>query len=67
MPGPKGVITVNGNTERSLLTEEHALALAAKFHYEDGWQTPKSAIKARKVDKRVWFQFELPDSSAPQK
>ncbi|XP_073355132.1 uncharacterized protein [Aegilops tauschii subsp. strangulata] len=28
MPGPKGVITVNGNTERSLRTEEHIAALA---------------------------------------
>ena len=30
MPGPKGVITVNGNTERSLRTEEHTAALAAE-------------------------------------
>jgi len=67
MPGPKGVITVNGNTERSLRTEEHVLALAAEFHYEDDRQTPKSVIKARKVDKQVRFQSELLDSSAPQK
>ena len=30
MPGPRGVITVNGNTERSLHTEEHTAALAAE-------------------------------------
>ena len=30
MAGPRGVITVNGNTERSLRTEEHAAALAAE-------------------------------------
>jgi hypothetical protein len=30
MPGPKGVITGNGNTERSLRMEEHTAALAAK-------------------------------------
>ena len=30
MPGPRGVITVNGNTERSLRTEEHMAALAAE-------------------------------------
>ena len=30
MPGPRGVIIVNGNTERSLRTEEHTVALAAK-------------------------------------
>ena len=29
MPGPRGVITVNGNTERSSHAEEHATALAA--------------------------------------
>ena len=28
MPGPRSVITVNGNTERSLHTEEHTVALA---------------------------------------
>ena len=30
MPGPRGVITVNGNTERSLRMEEHTAALAAE-------------------------------------
>ena len=30
MPGPRGVITVNGNTERSLHTEEHTAALAVE-------------------------------------
>ena len=30
MPGPCGVITVNGNMERSLHTEEHTTALAAE-------------------------------------
>ena len=29
MPGPGGVITVNGNTERSSRAEEYAMALAA--------------------------------------
>ena len=29
-PGPRGVITVNGNTERSLRKEEHTTALAAE-------------------------------------
>ena len=29
MPGPRGVITVNGSTERSLRTEEYVTALAA--------------------------------------
>ena len=30
MPGPRGVITVNGNTERSLRTKEHTSALMAE-------------------------------------
>ena len=30
MPGPRGVITVNGNTERSLRVEEYVAALAAE-------------------------------------
>ena len=30
MPSPRGVITVNGNTERSLRIEEHTAALAAE-------------------------------------
>ena len=30
MPGPHGVITVNGNMDRSLQTEEHTSALAAE-------------------------------------
>ena len=31
MPGPRGVITVNGNTKHSLRTEEHTAALAAEL------------------------------------
>ena len=30
MPGPHGVITVSGNTERSLRAEEYVAALAAE-------------------------------------
>ena len=30
LPGPRGVITVNGNMDRSLQTEEHTAALAAE-------------------------------------
>ena len=30
MPGPRGVIKVNGNTKRSLRTEEHTTALAVE-------------------------------------
>ena len=30
MPGPRGIITVSGNTERSLRAEERVAALAAE-------------------------------------
>ena len=30
VPGPRGVITVSGNTERSLRAEEYVAALAAE-------------------------------------
>ena len=30
MPGPRGVITINGNMERSLRTEEHTAAIGAE-------------------------------------
>ena len=30
MPGPRGIITVSRNTERSLRAEEYAMALAAR-------------------------------------
>ena len=32
MPGPRGVITVNGNMECSLQTEEQTAALVAEVH-----------------------------------
>ena len=67
MPGPKGVITINGNTVCSLRTEEHALALAAEFHYTDDWQSPTSAVKAPKAGKRARSQSEVPEPPTPCK
>ena len=54
MPGPRGVITVNGNTERSLHTKEHTAALAAEV--QSGLIIPKtaSAVKPPDTIKRVW-------------
>ena len=45
MPGPRGVITVNGNTKRSLRTEEHKAALAAEIQSSLSRQFSSSAIK----------------------
>ena len=53
MPGPRGVITVNGNTERSLRTEEHTAALAAEV--QSGLLKPNNSwvIKTHDTAKRV--------------
>ena len=53
MPGPRGVITVNGNTERSLHTEEHTATLAAEVQNNLLRQTTNSAIKNPDTVKRV--------------
>ena len=53
MPGAHGVITVNGNTERSLRTEEHTAALAVEVQSSLLRQTFNSAIKPPDTVKRV--------------
>ena len=53
MPGPRGVITVNGNTERSLRTEEHTAALAAEAQSSLFRQTTHSALQPPDTFKRV--------------
>ena len=45
MPVPRGVITVNGNTERSLRTEEHTAALAVEAQSSLSRQFSNPAIK----------------------
>ena len=45
MPGPRGVITVNGNTERSLQTEEHTAAIAVEVQSSLSRQLCSPAIK----------------------
>ena len=53
MPGPRGVITVNGNTERSLQTEEHTAALVAEVQSGLLKQNFNSAAKLPDTVKRV--------------
>ena len=53
MTGPRGVITVNGNTERSLRTEEHTAALAAEVQSSFSRQFPSPAIKRPATVKRA--------------
>ena len=53
MPGPRGVITVNGNTERSLRMEEHTAALAAEVQSSLLRQFSSPAIKKSDTAKRA--------------
>ena len=53
MPGPRGVITVNGNTDHSLRTEEHTAALAAEVQSSLLRQTANSAMTTPNTVKRV--------------
>ena len=53
MPSPHGVITVNGNTERSLHTEEHIAALAAEVESGLLKQNLNSAAEPRDTLKSV--------------
>ena len=53
MPRPRGVITVNGNTERSLCMEEHTAALAAEAQSRLFRQSTSSTIKDPDTFKRA--------------
>ena len=53
MPGPRGVLTVNGNTERSLRTEEHTMALAAEAQSSLSRQSTSSVFQSPDTFKRA--------------
>ena len=53
MPGPHGVITINGNIEHSLRTEEHTAALAAEVQNSLLRQIANSASNNPDTVKRV--------------
>ena len=53
MPGPRGVITVNGNIDRSLRTEEQTATLAEEVQSSLLRQTANLAIKPMDTVKRV--------------
>ena len=53
MPGPRGIITVNGNTEHSLRTEEHMAALPAEVQSSLFRQFSSSAVKRPDTVKRA--------------
>ena len=58
MPGPRGVITVNGNTDRSLRTEEHTAALAGEVQRSLLRQTANSGMTTPNTVKRVWSTLQ---------
>ena len=59
MPGPRGVITVNGNTERSLRTEEHTAALTAEAQSSLSRQSTSSAFQDPDTFKRARSNQQL--------
>ena len=65
MPGPRGVITVNGNTERSLRIQEHTAALAAEVQSDLLKQNLHSVAEPADTLKRVRTTLQQ-ESSARQ-
>ena len=59
MPGPRGVITVNGNTECSLRTEEHTAALAAEAQSSLSRQSTSLAFQDPDTFKRARSNRQL--------
>ena len=66
MPGPRGVIMVNGNTEHSLRTEEHTAALAAEVQSGLLKQNLNSAAKPMDTVKRVQTTLQQESSAHPE-
>ena len=66
MSGPRGVITVSGNMERSLRTEEYTAALAVKA--QNGLFKPNSPSVAKTADtaKRVRRTPQCGSSDKPE-
>ena len=63
MPGPRGVITINGNTEHSLQTEEHTAALAAEAQAAEEASKAQSTITALDARKRARATASVPEHS----
>ena len=59
MPGPRGVITVNGNTERSLRTEEHTATVAAEAQSSLSRQPTSSTFQDPDTFKRTRSNRQL--------
>ena len=66
MPGPRGVITVNGNTECSLRTEEHTVTLAAEAQSSLSRQSTSSAFQDPDTFKRAQINRQLDRLARPE-
>ena len=66
MPGHQGVITVNGNTERSLRTEEHTAALAAEVQSSLLRQFSSPTTKRPDTVKRARSNLQQDRSACPE-
>ena len=58
MSGPRGVITVNGHTERSLRTEEHTATLVAEVQCSLLKQFSSPTVKRLDTAKRAWSNLQ---------
>ena len=66
MPGPRGVIKVNGNTERSLRTEEHTAAIAAEVQSSLSRQFLSPTIKRPDTVKRARSNLQYDHLACPE-
>ena len=66
MPGPCGIITINGNMERSLRIEEHTAAIAAEVQTGPIKPHTSSAIKPPDNVKRVRSTLHDDSSATPE-
>ena len=66
MPGPRGVITVNGNMERSFRTEEGTAALAAEVQGGLIKLNSSPVVKTSDTAKRVRPTLQCGSSEEPE-
>ena len=66
MSGPRGVLTVHGNMDRSLRTEEHTAALAAEVHGGLIESKIKSAVNTSDTVKRVRSTLQNGSPARPE-
>ena len=66
IPRPRGIITVSGNTECSLRTEEYTVALAVEA--QNGLFKPNSSsvVKTADTAKRVWCTPQCGRANKPE-